>query len=145
LVSACLVGFNCTYKGRNKENSFLLEQLKKGELIPVCPEQLGGQCTPRPKAEICGGIGADVLKGRAKVIEEDGNDVTDVFLRGAYEVLNIAKSLNVKGAILKERSPSCGIRNIYDGSFSKKLIEGSGVTAYILKEFGIEVKSDEEI
>lgn len=145
MVSACLIGINCAYDGRNRVNHVLLEQFKKGELIPVCPEQLGGLRTPRQSAEISRGIGIDVLKGKAKVIEEDGTDVTESFLCGAYEVLIIARSLKVKEAILKERSPSCGIRKIYDGTFSNRLIDGSGVTTALLKKYKIEVKSNEEI
>lgn len=94
-----------------------MEQFKKGELIPVCPEQLGGLSTPRSNAEIVGGTGIDVLEGKAKVMKEDGAEVTEHFPRGAYEVLNIAKKLQVKKAVLKARSPSCGIRKIYDGTF----------------------------
>jgi uncharacterized protein YbbK (DUF523 family) len=145
LVSACLVGINCSYDCKNRANEKLLKLFKKGELIPVCPEQLGGQNTPRPNAEIWGGTGADVLDGKARVIEEDGYDVTDYFIKGAHEVLNIAKKTKAKEVIFKERSPSCGLREIYNGKFINKLIKGSGVTTALLKRHGITIKSDEEI
>jgi len=145
LVSACLVGINCAYDGKSRTNQKLLELFQQGELIPVCPEQLGGQTTPRPNAEIYGGTGKDVLEGKAKVVEKDGIDVTQHFIRGAYEVLNIAKNLEIKEAILKARSPSCGCGKIYDGTFSNILIDGDGVTTALLKKYGIEVKNNEEI
>ena len=145
IVSACLVGINCTYNNKDRTNNKLLKMFKKGELIPVCPEKLGGQSTPRPNAEISGGTGSDVLDGKAKVIEEDSSDVTDHFIRGANEVLKIVKKTKAKEVIFKERSPSCGLRKIYNGKFSNQLIKGSGVTTALLKRFGIAIISDEEI
>ncbi len=145
LCSACLLGINCRYDGRTKSNSRLIEIAKDGSLIPVCPEQLGGQATPRPDAEIFGGDGSDVLAGRAKVIEPGGNDVTKNFVSGAEEVLKIARILGVKEVILKQRSPSCGCAQIYDGTFSKKIIKGDGVTAALLKQNGIKVITEEDV
>lgn len=145
LVSACLIGINCNYKGKNNLNKKLFEEFKKGELFPVCPEILAGQKIPRPNAEIVNGTGLDAIEGRAKIVDRHGNDITEEFIKGANEVLNIAKTLGVEEAILKARSPSCSCGKIYDGIFSEKLIDGDGVTTALLKKNGIKVKTDEEI
>jgi uncharacterized protein YbbK (DUF523 family) len=145
LVSACLVGINCRYDGGNSTNERLLYLFKEYELFPVCPEQLGGLKTPRSSSEIRGGHGPDVFRLRARVLTKDGIDVTDYFIKGAYEVLKIAKRLGIKEAIFKTRSAACGCGKIYDGTFSNKLIDGDGVTTALLKKYGIEVKTDEEI
>lgn len=143
LVSSCLVGVRCAYDGNHRTNHDVLEQFKAGNLIPVCPEQLGGQPTPRPTAEISGGTGAQVLKGNAKVLEEDGTNVTELFIKGAHEVLHVAQMLGVTAAIFKARSPSCGCGTISDGTFSNNLVPGDGVTTALLKQHGITVESKE--
>ncbi|MBU0661141.1 DUF523 domain-containing protein [Patescibacteria group bacterium] len=135
LVSACLLGIKCRYDGKSKPDSKVLELAKIETLIPVCPEQLGGLATPRVSAEQMNG----------KVIAKDGTDMTEGFKRGAEEVLKLAKIYNCKTAILKQRSPSCGSGQIYDGTFSGTVIEGDGVTTKLLKENGIEVVSEEEL
>lgn len=149
LCSACLLGINCRYDGANnlKDNfkEKILELSQKGILIPVCPEQLGGQSTPRPPAEIQGGTGIDVLNGHAKVVESSGVDVTEAYVRGAEEILKIAKLYNIKEALLKQRSPSCGCGKMYDGSFSKKIIVGDGVTTALLKQNNIKVVTEEDL
>lgn len=145
LCSACLLGVRCRYDGKSKPNEKVLSLLKKELLIPVCPEQLGGQSTPRKDAEIKGGDGSGVLDKIAQVIDSDCIDVTHNFTGGAEEVLRIAKLLDIKEAILKQRSPSCGSGQIYDGTFSKKLVEGDGVTAALLKRNGIKVIFEEEL
>jgi uncharacterized protein YbbK (DUF523 family) len=145
LVSACLLGTNCKYNGGNNYNSEIAALVSRQKLIPICPEQLGGCPTPRLPAEIQQGSGKDVLCGKAKVIRKDGVDVSSEFIKGAEEVLNIAKQMNVKVAILKAKSPSCGKGIIYDGSFSGTTKTGNGVTTDILKANGIEVISEEEI
>jgi uncharacterized protein YbbK (DUF523 family) len=117
--------------------------MRKGQLIPVCPEQLGGLPTPRKTCEIMGGTGLDVLQGRAKVINRDGEDLSNNFIRGAEETLFIAQKMGIKRAILQRRSPSCGVGKIYDGTFSSSLINGNGVTAALLLINGITVISDE--
>ena len=130
LVSACLLGVCCTYRGTSKEQEHILQLLQDGHtLIPVCPEQLGGLPTPRPASE---------RKGD-KFVSCFGVDVTENFERGANEALRLAKLYDCKVAILKERSPSCGSGEIYDGSFQGILIEGDGVTAQLLKKHGIQV------
>ena len=135
LISACLLGVNCRYDGSGKEIPELIELLSKHTLIPVCPEQLGGLSTPRSPAEIKDN----------KVISKDSEDVTLEFTKGAEETLKLAKLYNCKYAILKERSPSCGSGKIYDGTFSKKLVDGDGFAAKLLKENGVEIIGETEI
>ncbi len=144
-MSACFLGVNCKYNGTNNLNSEVMKLLSKERLIPVCPEQLGGCPTPRSPVEIIDGDGEDVLNGKSKVISKNGEDVTQNFIIGAKEVLKLARTMSIKKAILKERSPSCGIRSIYDGTFSGKTRSGSGVTAQILKSSGITVISEEDL
>ena len=144
LVSACLVGIPCRYDGGSCPNSQLQAWAVQGHILPLCPEVLGGLPTPRPPAEIRGGDGGDVLEGWARVMNTEGKDVTAEFLVGAKKALRIAQRWNIKEAILKARSPSCGVDRIHDGSFSGRLIEGDGVTAALLKREGIIVKNEEE-
>jgi len=139
LVSACLLGINCRYDGLARSNKALMELAAEGKVIPICPEQLGGCPTPRPRCEIVGGTGEDVLAGRCSVINENGTDMTESFINGARESLKLAKACKVKSAILKSRSPSCGFGKIYDGSFSGRLIDGNGVTAELLNQNGFEI------
>jgi len=145
LVSACLIGINCNYKGESKLNQKVFEEFRKGELYSVCPEVLGGLPVPRPGSETKYGTGLDVINGTAKVISKNGSDITDSFVKGAHEVLKIAQTIGAKEAILKARSPSCGCGKVYDGTFSDKLIDGDGVTTALLKKYGIKVITDEEI
>ncbi|CDG34828.1 protein of unknown function DUF523 [Acetivibrio thermocellus BC1] len=114
-------------------------------LIPVCPEQLGGCPTPRVPSEIADGDGADVLDGKSRVMNKNGEDVTEYFIKGAQEVLKIAKTMGIKKAILKARSPSCGFGSIYDGTFSGKTKRGNGVTSEILVRNGVSVLTEEDI
>ncbi|SET50467.1 Uncharacterized conserved protein YbbK, DUF523 family [Natronincola peptidivorans] len=144
LISACLLGVNCRYNGKNNEKPSILKSIGEDSFIPICPEQLGGLTTPRPPAEIQGGDGEDVLEGKARIINKNGEDVTEAFVRGAKETLKIAKCLEVSEAILKARSPSCGVGEIYDGTFSNVFRKGCGVTTAILKKNGIMIYSDEE-
>lgn len=144
LISACLCGVNCKYNGKNNLNDRCLELLREGKAILVCPEQLGGLCTPREPAELIGNA-KEVLEGiDGKIISISGKDVTEEFLKGAKEALKIAKAIGAKKAILKEGSPSCGCNFIYDGSFSGNKIRGKGLTAYMLEREGIKVISEKE-
>lgn len=145
LVSACLMGIDAKYNGKNNINPLIIEYSSYGKFIPVCPEQLGGLSTPRFCAEILRGSGKDVVMGLCNVINSQGRDVTKEFLKGANEVIKITKLLPIKAAILKQNSPSCGSSFIYDGSFSKRLKEGEGVTAYLLRENNIPIFSEEDI
>ena len=141
LVSACLIGVNCKYTGGNNFNDEIMS-LKEVSLIPVCPEQLGGLTTPRPSSEINGCDGLDVIQGKGKVISIDGEDKTKFFIKGAQETLSIAKTMKSSYAILKAKSPSCGVDYIYDGSFTRTLRDGDGVTTALLKHHGINVYSE---
>ncbi len=126
LVSACLLGLRTRYDGASKANDWVLSLTSKHLLIPVCPEQLGGLSTPRPAAQIWGGDGGAVLNGTAKVILETGEDVTEEFLRGAAEVLRLARLYKIEGAFLKARSPSCGLSKL-------------GVCAALLQAHGYQI------
>ena len=146
LVSACLLGIRCTWSGDDKyRNNRAIELSKLETLIPVCPEQLGGLSTPRVPQEIQGGAGEDVLNGKCKVVNKNREDVTSQFIRGAEETLKIAKQLKVREFIAKPRSPSCGCGQIYDGSFSSRLISGDGVTAALLRRNGIKIIPEEDL
>ena len=145
LVSACLLGINCKYDGDNNENEIVQNYLNGKQFILVCPEQLGGLETPRTPCEIKNGNGNCVLKGKSKVINKDGVDKTQNFIKGAKEALKIAKLYNCKEAILKEGSPSCGVNKIYDGSFNGIKIDGQGVSASILKKHGINIISEKDL
>lgn len=137
------MGQYCRYDGQT--NSEICSQLVKDRLLPVCPEQLGELPIPRPPAEITGGNGQDVLDGRACVKTKTGQDVTANFLLGARKVLAVARNHKITCAIFKERSPSCGSRYVYDGTFSGKLIKGCGVTTALLRKNDIEVFSEEDL
>jgi uncharacterized protein YbbK (DUF523 family) len=138
IVSACLVGINSRYDGKNELRDELIDILKSGELLPLCPEQLGGLPTPRPPSTIINGDGYDVLDGKTRVINQRNEDVTENFTRGAKKVLKIAKVLNVKEAILESRSPSCGCERICDKN-SDETLRGDGVLTALLKRNGVSV------
>jgi uncharacterized protein YbbK (DUF523 family) len=143
LVSACLLGEACRYNGSAASVPLPLNILEAVEVIPICPECLGGLAIPRPPAEIVGGDGEDVLAGTAQIIDSEGRNRTEPFLLGAAKVLEMAEVHGVKGAILKARSPSCGQGKIYDGTFSNRLIDGDGVLTALLKKHGIQVWTEE--
>lgn len=144
LISACLCGINCKYNGANNSHPYFMDLLKKGELLPVCPEQLGGLPTPRLACEIKDGTGKDVLDGQAQVHNKAGENISLLFIKGAAETLHLAQQAGITEAILQRRSPSCGCGKIYDGTFAGKLINGDGVTAALLKINGIKTWSDED-
>ena len=129
LVSACLLGVCCRYDQKSAPDPAILALAQKHQLVPVCPEQLGGLPTPRPPAEIREG----------RVLTRDGCDVTENYELGARMALKIARDLGCRAAILKERSPSCGCGEIYDGSFSGHKVIGNGLTARLLIQNGIGV------
>lgn len=145
LISACLLGIKCRWDNKDNENEKAVALLKREILIPVCPEQLGGLETPRAKHEIQGGTGKDVLERNAKVINENGDDVSKKFLKGAEETLRIANLLQVKGFIGKSHSPSCSCERIYDGTFSGRLVEGCGTAAELLRRNGINLIKEENL
>lgn len=145
LISACLLGIKCRWDGEDNQDDRALDLMKKEILIPVCPEQLGGLSTPRPRQEIRGGTGKEVLERRAKVITDIGEDVTSQFITGAEEILKVARLYRVKEFIGKSLSPSCSCSKIYDGTFSGKSIKGRGVTAELLMRNGIKIKGEEDL
>ena len=140
IVSACLLGQNCKYNGGNNLNEEVVEFCKNHKYITVCPESAGKLPTPRPPAEKVGD----------RIVDKDGKDVTDAFLRGAdislkscIEMARISGE-EIEGAILKANSPSCGVGQIYDGTFSGTLTEGDGVFAGMLKRLGVEIITEKE-
>jgi uncharacterized protein YbbK (DUF523 family) len=139
IVSSCLAGINSRYDGRDNENKIILQLMKQGKAIPLCPEQLGGLPTPR----ICCEIRINE-SGNKIVISKDGRDLTKEFKEGAEKVLKVAQALGVKKAILKAKSPSCGCGHVYDGTFSGNLVEGNGLTAELLMKNGIEVYTEKD-
>lgn len=143
IISACLAGEKCRYTGDGFDYPELRKLVEDGKAIPACPEVLGGAPVPRDPNEILGGNGFDVLDGKAKVITSRGEDKTDIFTRGANEVLAMARKNGAKIAILKERSPSCGSTIIYDGTFSGNKIPGCGCTAALLFREGFKIYSEE--
>lgn len=134
LVSACLLGTPCRYDGLAKKNDAVCALAERFELVPVCPEVMGGLPTPRTPSERRG----------ARVVTQDGRDVTENYRRGAEAALEIARREGVCAAVLKERSPSCGSGEIYDGSFTGTRTAGDGVTAELLKAHGIAVFGEGE-
>jgi len=145
VISACLAGVACTHEAEPKTRDWAVQLVASGRAVLVCPEVAGGLPIPRPAAEIVGGVGEDVIAGGARVISEDGDDVTRQYMAGARKAADAARAANAKLAVLKARSPSCGCGQIYDGSFRGELRAGDGVTAAMLKQEGIHVVSDEQI
>ena len=135
IISACLLGTNCKYNGKNNYNQLVEELKKKYELIPICPEVMGGLNIPR--------IPSEVKEG--KVFNKDGIDVSEYFNKGALMTIDTVDKLNIKYAVLKDGSPSCGSTYIYDGSFTSTKIEGMGITAKALKNKGIIIYNENNI
>lgn len=139
LISGCFLGQRVRYNGEIKPliNELLTLWQQQARLISICPEVISGLPVPRPPAEI------DLISG--KVITVEGDDVTDKFNRGAQQALTLCQQHNIKFALLKESSPSCGSNTIYDGSFSQQKIIGEGVTTRLLRQHGIKVYSEDSI
>ena len=135
LVSACLLGKACRYDGKSKPCERVIALKGTYNLIPICPEVMGGLPTPRTPSEICG----------ERVLMKDGRDVTENYNRGAETALAIARENACTVAILKEKSPSCGSGLIHNGSFDGGLVEGNGITTQLLKQNGICVLGESEI
>lgn len=147
LISACLLGENVRYDGKNSlSNSDTLQAWKiQGRLIPLCPEVAGGLAIPRPAAEIEAGNAEAVIKGEGTIRHKEGTDVTDAFMVGAEMALALCIQHDIRIAILKEGSPSCGVNRLNDGSFSGTKIQGQGLTARLLERHGIAVFSENQI
>lgn len=139
LVSACLIGINCRYDAKNNCNQRLYELFKESLLYPVCPEVLGGLGIPRKPCEII------KRENNYKVYDIDGENKTVEFIKGAEKTLKIAELIEVKGVIFKEKSPSCGVHYIYDGSFNENIIEGKGITTNYLINAGYKVYSEDDL
>lgn len=138
-VSACLMGDNCKYNGGNNYNSKVAEFLKDKEYIKICPEMSGGLSIPRNPAEIVNSHGGK------RVLSSDGRDVTENFIKGAENTLRLAEKYNPELIIFKAKSPSCGKGEVYDGTFSKTLTKGNGITAELLLRKGYKVITEKEI
>lgn len=134
LISACLIGENCRYDGKSKTNKEILQLAKYYDLIPICPEMSGGLKTPRSPSEIQGD----------KVVSKNGRDVTDNYHDGAYWAYSICTLYHVKLAILKEKSPSCGVHYVHNGKFDGGLVEGMGITTKKLVSAGVKVINEDE-
>ena len=135
LVSACIMGVNGKCNGKNNENITAINFLKDKEVISICPEVLAGMETPRPCAEIVNG----------RVVDENGNDVSSEYDKAVQIALSKIQNENIDLVILQSRSPTCGVNQIYDGSFTGKLISGMGLFAKELKQRGYKVIDVEEI
>ncbi len=135
LVSACLLGLCTRYDGCAKAHEEVLALRRQHTLIPVCPEQLGGLPTPRPASERVGD----------RVLSREGRDVTAAFMRGAEASLQVYRLCACEAALLKQRSPSCGKGQVYDGSFTSRLVPGNGVLADLLLSQGIPVYTEDDV
>ena len=135
LVSACLLGTNCKYNGGNNRSERVLRYVAGHEVIPVCPEMLGGLPCPRKPVEWVG----------ERVLTKDGDDCTEAFRLGVQKAMDIIADKQVDLAILQSRSPTCGVKQIYDGTFSGTRIDGQGVLARALKERGIPLMDAEDV
>jgi len=143
LVSRCLLGHRVRYDGgANGPFDQLQQWLDEGRVVPLCPEVAGGLPTPREAAEIPGGQGGEVLDGQAAVITTEGEDVSAQFLSGAYQALELVQQHDIRIAVLKANSPSCGNLLTYDGTFSGVKVTGEGVTAALLRRHGVRVFSE---
>lgn len=144
LVSACLLGLPTRYDGTTKRNQRVLDWLAREGLlpIPVCPEQLAGLPTPREQTFFRGGDGRAVMAGNGEVVSVSGKTMNEHFLRGAHQTLRVAQLTGCRRALLKERSPSCGVRQIHRGG---DIVAGIGITAALLLEAGISVQSEETL
>jgi len=142
VVSACLLGQRCRYDGGHKDSPIVRGALAHREVLPVCPEELGGLGTPRPAAELRGGDGRAVLMATGRVTTRAGVDCTQAFLRGAEAALERAKTVGAREAILKDRSPSCGVSLVHQDG---EVRPGSGVFAALLKANEFVVRADADL
>ena len=136
LVSACLLGVACNHRGASSPSDATAGLADRHRLMPICPEVAGGLPTPRPAAE---------LQPDGRVRTADGTDVTDHYLRGAAAAVDLARAVGATEAVLKARSPSCGCHQVYDGTFSRTLVSGAGITALALRAAGLTLRSDEDL
>ncbi|MDQ6998718.1 MAG: DUF523 domain-containing protein [Mariprofundus sp.] len=147
LISACLLGERVRYDGKHSliHSDVLQAWEQQGRLIMLCPEVAGGLPIPRPPAEIAAGDAKAIINGEGAIRRKDGSDVTEAFMAGAEMALALCMQHDIRVAILKEGSPSCGVNRVNDGSFSGTKIRGLGVTACLLAQHGIAVFSEFQI
>lgn len=134
VVSACLLGENCKYNGGNNYSEAVVDYIQGREVIPVCPERLAGLGVPRPPIEIVNGV----------VRRQDGTSVDDVLRKAVAQILDELENQDIECVILKSRSPTCGVKQVHDGTFSGTLVDGMGVLAAALKEKGYHVIDAED-
>lgn len=172
LISACLAGVSCRFDGKTKIVEKFKKLVDEGKAMAFCPEVAGKMPVPRPPSEMTGGTGEDILRCNGiltetgginrerlraelfpidkdcccetKIINKNGKDVTNYYIRGAIETLKTAEKYGIRKAVLKARSPACGKGKVYDGTFGKVLIDGNGVAAELLMRAGVEVFTGEE-
>ncbi|MBQ3194638.1 MAG: DUF523 domain-containing protein [Oscillospiraceae bacterium] len=135
LVSACLLGENCKYNGRNNYNAAVVEFVKDQEVLTICPEMIAGMGCPRTPIEIVDGV----------LMDRNGNNVDAAMREAVEKAMEMIRKEEIQCAVLQSRSPTCGVNEVYDGSFSGKLIPGSGVLARALKDKGYQVIDAEDI
>lgn len=135
LVSACLLGENCKYNGGNNYDPAVMEFIKDQDVIPVCPEMMAGLGCPRTPIEIANGV----------VVDRNGNNVDAAIRKAVAQALEMIRDEEIQCAILKSRSPTCGVHQIYDGTFTGTLIDGAGVFAQALKDAGYRVMDAEDL
>lgn len=144
-ISACLMGSHCRYNGSSAMNNKLFELVKNQDVLLFCPEIMANLPTPRAPVEIVGGNGHDVIKGQAMVLSKNGINMTEAFMDGAQSVIDLFNNHTVSAVVLKERSPSCGVNEIYDGRFLGTLVKGCGVLTALLLHHGVKMFSDEDL
>jgi uncharacterized protein YbbK (DUF523 family) len=144
LVSSCLLGLETRYDATDNYSQEVADYIEKSDLIPIpiCPEQLAGLSTPRSKCWFASGDGAAALKGTGRLINEEGLEMTNCFIKGAEKALEIARMTGCTKAILQQRSPSCGTQKVY---INQQLTEGIGITAALFRAEGIEIIGDDEL
>ena len=135
LISACLLGGNCKYNGGNNYNAAVAGFVKDKDVLPICPEMMAGMGCPRTPIEIVDGV----------LMDRNGNNVDDSMREAVAQAMELIRKENIQCAVLQSRSPTCGVNQIYDGSFSGKLIKGSGVLAQALKAAGYQVIDAEDV
>ncbi|MBW2987147.1 DUF523 domain-containing protein [Candidatus Woesearchaeota archaeon] len=148
LCSACLLGFECRYDGKSnidKASDELLDDYRKGNIIPICPEIMGGLSTPRSGARILYGDGNQVLDNKTQIMTDDGEDVTIQYIKGAYEALRLARDLKIREVIFINKSPSCGKDRTQGGLEERSTVKGEGVTAALFRRNGIRVMTEKEV
>ena len=134
LVSACLLGENCKYNGRNNFAPAVVEYVKGREVLTICPEMMAGMGCPRTPIEIVNGV----------LMDRNGNNVDEAMRKAVDQAMKLVRQENIQCAILQSRSPTCGVNQVYDGTFSGKLITGSGIFAQVLKDAGYQVMDAED-